>query len=83
VQSTLALTAGNLDSHIARLEVAGYVLRGRALTSRGFQVHLKITPAGAAAFRTYLASLREYLGAAEGEGRPPEGAPAADDSRRS
>lgn len=61
VRDTLGLTDGNLDTHAARLMEAGYIQRGRVLTSRGFQVRLRITQEGDAAFRTYLEGLRTYL----------------------
>ncbi len=76
VRDTLALTDGNLDTHAAKLEEAGYVKRGRTLDIGGFQVKMKITPEGDAAFRAYLDGLRVYLeiGPATGS-TPPEGPP--------
>lgn len=62
VQQRLGLTPGNLDSHVGRLVEAGYVERGRALTAAGFQVRLRITPKGLAAFQEYLAALRDLVG---------------------
>jgi len=62
VQAALGLTSGNLDSHVAKLEEAGYVERWSELTAGGFQVHLRITERGAAAFQSYLAALRQLLG---------------------
>lgn len=61
VRDTLGLTDGNLDTHAAKLEEAGYVKRGRALDIGGFEVRMKITPEGDAAFRAYLEGLRGYL----------------------
>ena len=61
VRDVLQLTDGNLGSHAAKLQDAGYIQQGRVLAASGFQVRLRITPAGDAAFRTYLASLRRYL----------------------
>ncbi len=60
-RDALGLTDGNLDTHAKRLEDAGYVRRGRVLTTGGFQVRLRITPEGDAAFRAYLEGLRAYL----------------------
>lgn len=57
----LQLTGGNLVSHAARLEEAGYVRSERALTDGGFEAQYVITPAGESAFLAYLASLREML----------------------
>ncbi len=61
VRDTLGLTDGNLDTHAAKLETAGYVQRGRALDIGGFEVRIKITQQGDAAFRAYLEGLRAYL----------------------
>lgn len=64
IRDVLGLTDGNLGSHAARLEGAGYVEQGRALTPNGFQVRLRVTPAGDDAFRAYLAALRAYTAVA-------------------
>jgi DNA-binding MarR family transcriptional regulator len=61
LRDRLGLTAGNLGSHTARLAEAGYIEQGRVLTMRGFEVRCRITPAGDAAFRAYLAQLRALL----------------------
>ncbi len=62
VRDSLGLTDGNLDAHAAKLEASGYLRRGRALLPGGFQVRLRITPEGDAAFRRYLEDLRTFLG---------------------
>jgi DNA-binding MarR family transcriptional regulator len=61
VRDVLELTDGNLGSHMARLVSAGYAVSTRTLTRSGFQVWLKITPAGDQAYRAYLSALRSYL----------------------
>lgn len=61
IQGELGLTSGNLDSHVQRLAEAGYVEQGRALTPGGFQVRVRITPAGDAAYQAYLRALRSLL----------------------
>ncbi len=61
VRDALGLTDGNLGSHVARLVAAGYAVSSRVLTRSGFQVWLRITPSGDAAYRAYLASLRSNL----------------------
>lgn len=66
-RDALGLTDGNLDAHSTRLEQAGYIRRGRALLAGGFQVRLRITPEGDAAFRAYLESLRAYLASEAGQ----------------
>lgn len=57
----LNLTAGNLASHAARLEEAGYVQSRRVLTSAGFEAQYAITERGIDAFAGYLAALRAML----------------------
>jgi DNA-binding MarR family transcriptional regulator len=67
----LRLTPGNLASHAARLEEAGYVQSGRVLVDLSFEVHYRITEQGSAAFRAYLDALRSFLQAAESPALPP------------
>ncbi|MGQ0536924.1 MAG: transcriptional regulator [Methanobacteriota archaeon] len=57
----LGLTDGNLASHVARLEAAGYVVSGRVLAGLHFEVRYRITPEGSEAFRRYLEALRRLL----------------------
>jgi DNA-binding MarR family transcriptional regulator len=70
VRDVLGLTDGNLGSHMFRLVSAGYAESNRTLTRSGFQVWLRITPAGDEAYRTYLTALRTYIEPSE---RAPEG----------
>jgi hypothetical protein len=74
IRDILGLTDGNLASHTARLVAAGYAVSSRELTRTGFQVWLRITPAGDAAYRAYLAALRSYLEPVDATppGSPPE-----------
>jgi DNA-binding MarR family transcriptional regulator len=73
VRDALGLTDGNLDAHAARLVAAGYLTRGIGLTPRkgGFQIRLRITPEGDAAFRAYTEGLRAYLLPEAGNGTTP------------
>lgn len=57
----LGLTPGNLASHAAKLEEAGYLKSGRILVDLSFEVHYRITEQGIAAFRAYLAALRRLV----------------------
>ncbi|HEX2021234.1 MAG TPA: transcriptional regulator [Candidatus Thermoplasmatota archaeon] len=57
----LGLTPGNLASHVARLEEAGYVEPLRALVAVSFEARVRVTPAGDAAFRAHVAALRRLL----------------------
>ena len=59
----LALTEGNLASHVASLEKAGMLASRRVLLKSGFGVRLALTPAGSAAFARYLEALRAYVSA--------------------
>jgi DNA-binding MarR family transcriptional regulator len=71
----LALTDGNLGSHAAALEKAGYLASRRALAGLSFEVRYRITASGAAAFVAYTEELRALLddaladAAPQGEGR--------------
>lgn len=69
VRETLDLTPGNLDSHVSRLEEAGYLDRGRVLTEDGFQVEVQITPEGDAAFEAYLEDLDAFQNAPDADAR--------------
>lgn len=67
VRDALGLTDGNLASHAARLEEAGYLDQRRVLLGReGFELRYFLTAAGEQAFRAYLGDLRELLREAEG-----------------
>ena len=63
VRDQLELTDGNLSSHAGRLADAGYIEQGRVLTPAGFQVRLRLTREGNAAFGAYTRALRELLAA--------------------
>lgn len=63
----LSLTDGNLGSHAAALEKAGYVESRRALAGLSFEVRYRITPAGSAAFVAYTEALRALLDGALAE----------------
>lgn len=70
----LGLTDGNLASHAAKLEEAGYLESRRALAGISFEVRYRITPRGAAAFQAYSAALLDVLRQAS---LPAEAGPAA------
>lgn len=58
LQALLDLTAGNLITHLRKLEEAGYI----ATIKRGRSTGAQLTDAGRAAFTAYRAALRELLG---------------------
>jgi DNA-binding MarR family transcriptional regulator len=71
LRETLQLTDGNLGSHAARLVAAGYVVEGRVLTAKGFELRYRITPTGDAAFQEYLRALRQLLAEVDEPPGPP------------
>lgn len=66
LRDALELTDGNLASHAAALEKAGYLTIRRALVGTSFEVRYRITPEGDAAFRAYVDALLGLLGEAAG-----------------
>jgi DNA-binding MarR family transcriptional regulator len=69
----LGLTDGNLGSHSAALEKAGYVEARRVLSGLSFEVRYRITPAGSAAFVAYTQELRALLDASALDEEPDAG----------
>ena len=72
----LGLTDGNLGSHAAALEKAGYVESRRALAGLSFEVRYRITAAGSAAFVAYTHELKALLDLAPEPHSPPPQGPA-------
>ncbi len=62
LQQLLEMTAGNLSTHLRRLEDAGYVAVDKAHSGRTPVTYVSITGPGRRAFEDYLAKLRELLG---------------------
>lgn len=62
LQRDLELTAGNLTTHLAKLEQAGYVAIAKGFTGRKPVTYVRFTPEGRAAFRTYRSTLLALLG---------------------
>lgn len=77
LRDALGLTDGNLASHIRRLESNGWVATRNALASGGFQVRIRMTPKGDAAFQDYLRWLQGFLDRHQGEGKIAGGAGAS------
>lgn len=67
IRDLLDLTDGNLASHAANLEDAGYIETRRAWTQSGFETRYRITPSGVSTFQTYLQELRQFLDDVEPE----------------
>lgn len=62
LQKLLDMTAGNLTTHLAKLEAAGYVASTKTFAGRRPTTLVTITPAGRAAFRAYRTQLLDLLG---------------------
>ncbi|WP_062077374.1 transcriptional regulator [Demequina globuliformis] len=64
VQKLLGMTAGNLTTHLAKLEAAGYVEVTKAFAGRKPVTYIALTHAGRDAFHTYRKDLLDLLGGA-------------------
>jgi len=67
LQDQTGLTRGNLSSHMAKLESAGYVEIEKTFVGKTPRTTYRLTPAGRNAFASYRAELLAALG--EGGGR--------------
>ncbi|GAB4086921.1 transcriptional regulator [Myceligenerans cantabricum] len=65
VRKLLDMTAGNLSTHLRKLEDAGYVDVTKTHEGRTPATYLKLTDRGRAAFRDYRTALAELLNGAE------------------
>lgn len=63
VQELLDMTAGNLSTHLRKLEDAGYVEVTKAHQGRTPITYLALSKAGRRAFEDYTDTLRDVLGA--------------------
>ena len=61
LQKLLDMTAGNLSTHLRKLEDAGYVTQTKAFEGRSPVTYVELTSAGQAAFDTYTAQLQALL----------------------
>jgi len=64
VQELLDMTAGNLSTHLRKLEEADYVSQEKAFKGRTPVTYLALTKRGRRAFEDYMDQLRELLGGA-------------------
>ncbi|MBD3943726.1 transcriptional regulator [Microbacterium sp. NEAU-LLC] len=62
LQKLLDMTAGNLTTHLSKLEAAGYVSSTKTFAGRKPATLVAITPNGRAAFRAYRTQLLQLLG---------------------
>ncbi|GAA1982829.1 transcriptional regulator [Isoptericola halotolerans] len=61
LQQLLEMTAGNLSTHLRKLEDAGYVRVSKTHTGRKPVTYLALTTAGRRAFEDYTATLTALL----------------------
>ncbi|HYJ50499.1 MAG TPA: transcriptional regulator [Microbacterium sp.] len=62
LQDLLGMTAGNLSTHLRKLEDAGYVDVTKTFRGRTPVTYLALTKAGRRAFEDYTDTLRTFLG---------------------
>jgi DNA-binding MarR family transcriptional regulator len=62
LQELLEMTAGNLSTHLRKLEDAGYVDVSKTYKGRTPITYLSLTKAGRRAFEDYTETLRTFLG---------------------
>jgi DNA-binding MarR family transcriptional regulator len=62
LQSMLDMTAGNLSTHVRKLEEAGYVEVTKTHEGRLPATYLRLTRTGRRAFEDYTEQLRRMLG---------------------
>lgn len=68
LQELVDMTAGNLSTHVRKLEDAGYVTVAKAFKGRTPVTWVALTDEGRWAFRRYTRALRRYLASADGAG---------------
>ena len=62
LQELLEMTAGNLSTHLRKLEDAGYIEMSKTHQGRIPVTYLALTRTGRRAFEDYMDALRELLG---------------------
>ncbi len=70
LKETLALSDGNLSTHLALLEERGYVEVHKEFVRRKPHTTYKPTETGRSAFHSYLLALERIIRAAESSGQP-------------
>lgn len=71
LQKSTTLTAGNLSTHLDVLAKAGYVTLDVDEKKVVRRKSVRVTPAGDAAFRAYVAQVRAILDGVQSSLRPP------------
>lgn len=62
LQELLGMTAGNLSTHLRKLEDAHYVEMEKSFQGRTPVTHISLTPRGRLAFEDYAAAVTKILG---------------------
>jgi DNA-binding MarR family transcriptional regulator len=62
LRDRLALTDGNLGSHLAKLERAGYIRQYKGFASRKPRTHIGLTRRGRRSFEDHVEALQVILG---------------------
>ncbi len=62
LQQLLEMTAGNLSTHLRKIEDAGYVDVTKTHSGRTPVTYVRLTRAGRRAYEDYLTALREIIG---------------------
>jgi DNA-binding MarR family transcriptional regulator len=62
LRKILEMTAGNLSTHLRKLEEAGYIEVTKTIEGRTPATYVGITPRGRAAYTAYRGALKELLG---------------------
>jgi len=61
LQKLLDMTAGNLSTHLRKLEDAGYVEQTKTINGRSPVTYVGLTDTGRTAFETYTRTLRQLI----------------------
>lgn len=61
LREILSMTAGNLSTHLRKLEDAGYISQDKVIEGRSPATYVGITARGVAAFEAYKAQLIQLL----------------------
>lgn len=61
LKKLLALTDGNLGTHLLKLEEAGYLTQEKAFVDRKPRTYLQVTPDGRKAFKAHIRALKAIL----------------------
>ena len=62
IMNQTGLTQGNLSFHMTKLEAAGYVSIEKTFKNKRPNTILKLNEEGREEFRTYIRSVREFIG---------------------